>query len=212
MRPAASTATSTCAASIRWRSERLEHAIEQARAADLLGDDILSRGFRFDIEIRKGAGAYICGEETAIFNSIEGYRGEPRNKPPFPVERGAVRQPDGRQQRRDAGQRAADPARGRRRVRRASAPRARPARSCSASRARSSARHLRGARSGRRCGELLRDRRRGSRLAASCGRCCSAARPAASSRPSELDLPLTFEDTRARRDDAGLRRRRGDRR
>jgi NADH-quinone oxidoreductase subunit F len=47
----------------------------------------------FDIELRKGAGAYICGEETAIFGSIEGYRGEPRNKPPFPVERGLFGQP-----------------------------------------------------------------------------------------------------------------------
>jgi NADH-quinone oxidoreductase subunit F len=67
---------------------RLENALEQARAHSLLGDDILGRGVRFDIEVRKGAGAYICGEETAIFGSIEGYRGEPRNKPPFPVERG----------------------------------------------------------------------------------------------------------------------------
>jgi NADH-quinone oxidoreductase subunit F len=68
---------------------RLENAIEQARERSLLGEDILGRGqLRFDIELRKGAGAYICGEETAIFGSIEGYRGEPRNKPPFPVERG----------------------------------------------------------------------------------------------------------------------------
>jgi NADH-quinone oxidoreductase subunit F len=59
----------------------------------MLGDNILGRGLRFDIELRKGAGAYICGEETAIFGSIEGYRGEPRNKPPFPVERGLFGQP-----------------------------------------------------------------------------------------------------------------------
>src|SRR5262245_62546881 len=45
-------------------------------------------GFRFDVELRRGAGAYICGEETALFNSIEGYRGEPRNKPPFPTQAG----------------------------------------------------------------------------------------------------------------------------
>ena len=76
-----------------------------------------ARASRFDIELRKGAGAYICGEETALFNSIEGYRGEPRNKPPFPVEVGPVRQADGRQQRRDAGQRARHRARGRRGVR-----------------------------------------------------------------------------------------------
>ena len=50
-------------------------------------------GFAFDLEIRRGAGAYICGEETAIFNSIEGFRGEPRSKPPFPVEQGVFRKP-----------------------------------------------------------------------------------------------------------------------
>jgi NADH-quinone oxidoreductase subunit F len=72
---------------------RLEHALEQARERGLLGDDIFARGLRFDIELRKGAGAYICGEETAIFGSIEGFRGEPRNKPPFPVERGLFGQP-----------------------------------------------------------------------------------------------------------------------
>jgi NADH-quinone oxidoreductase subunit F len=72
---------------------RLENALEEARERGLLGDDILGHGFSFDIELRKGAGAYICGEETAIFGSIEGYRGEPRNKPPFPVERGLFGQP-----------------------------------------------------------------------------------------------------------------------
>ncbi|MBV9164645.1 MAG: NAD(P)H-dependent oxidoreductase subunit E [Solirubrobacterales bacterium] len=72
---------------------RLERAVEQARARGLLGDDILSRGVRFDIELRKGAGAYICGEETALFASVEGYRGEPRNKPPFPVDRGLFGKP-----------------------------------------------------------------------------------------------------------------------
>jgi NADH-quinone oxidoreductase subunit F len=72
---------------------RLEHALEQARARELLGEGIFGRDLRFDIELRKGAGAYICGEETAIFGSIEGYRGEPRNKPPFPVERGLFGQP-----------------------------------------------------------------------------------------------------------------------
>jgi NADH-quinone oxidoreductase subunit F len=72
---------------------RLENAMEQARERGLLGDDVLGHGFKFDMELRKGAGAYICGEETAIFGSIEGYRGEPRNKPPFPVERGLFGQP-----------------------------------------------------------------------------------------------------------------------
>jgi NADH-quinone oxidoreductase subunit F len=72
---------------------RMTHAVEQARARGLLGDDILGHGFSFDIEIRRGAGAYICGEETALFNSIEGYRGEPRSKPPFPVEKGLFGKP-----------------------------------------------------------------------------------------------------------------------
>ncbi|WP_119294516.1 NAD(P)H-dependent oxidoreductase subunit E [Streptomyces sp. YIM 130001] len=72
---------------------RLEHAIDRARHRGLLGDDVLGQGYAFDIEIRRGAGAYICGEETALFNSIEGYRGEPRSKPPFPVEKGLFGKP-----------------------------------------------------------------------------------------------------------------------
>ena len=59
----------------------------------LLGDDVMGSGFAFDIELRIGAGAYVCGEETALFQSIEGYRGEPRNKPPFPVEVGLFGKP-----------------------------------------------------------------------------------------------------------------------
>jgi NADH-quinone oxidoreductase subunit F len=73
--------------------ERLSHAIDLARKRGLLGDNVMGSGFAFDLEIRKGAGAYICGEETAIFNSIEGFRGEPRNKPPFPVQSGVFRKP-----------------------------------------------------------------------------------------------------------------------
>ena len=68
-------------------------AIAAARTADLLGPDVLGSGFAFDIEVRRGAGAYICGEETALFESIEGKRGEPRNKPPFPVEVGLFGKP-----------------------------------------------------------------------------------------------------------------------
>ncbi|MFI5245421.1 MAG: NADH-quinone oxidoreductase subunit F, partial [Gemmatimonadales bacterium] len=74
-------------------NERMAGAIAQARAAGLLGPNILGRGLRFDIEIRRGAGAYICGEETALFESIEGKRGEPRNKPPFPVSHGLFGKP-----------------------------------------------------------------------------------------------------------------------
>lgn len=73
--------------------ERLRHAITQARAHGFLGSGILGSELCFDIELRKGAGAYICGEETALFNSIEGYRGEPRNKPPFPVQVGLFGRP-----------------------------------------------------------------------------------------------------------------------
>ncbi len=72
---------------------RLEAAITQAEAARLLGGDVLGSGLRFEIEIRRGAGAYICGEETALFNSIEGYRGEPRNKPPYPTQAGLFGKP-----------------------------------------------------------------------------------------------------------------------
>jgi len=74
-------------------SARMAHAIEKARTAGLLGDNVLERGVRIDIELRRGAGAYICGEETALFNSVEGKRGEPRNKPPFPVEAGLFGKP-----------------------------------------------------------------------------------------------------------------------
>lgn len=76
-----------------FATERLLHAISDARAHGLLGSDIMDRGLDFDIELRRGAGAYICGEETALCNSIEGYRGEPRNKPPFPTQAGLFRQP-----------------------------------------------------------------------------------------------------------------------
>jgi NADH-quinone oxidoreductase subunit F len=72
---------------------RLENALAQARAHGLLGDDVMDAGFAFDVELRIGAGAYVCGEETALFQSIEGYRGEPRNKPPFPVEVGLFGKP-----------------------------------------------------------------------------------------------------------------------
>src|SRR4029079_13508694 len=76
-------------------TRRLEHAIATARVRGYLGDDVMGEGFAFDIELRRGAGAYICGEETALLNSIEGKRGEQRNKPPFPVQRGVFGKPTG---------------------------------------------------------------------------------------------------------------------
>ena len=72
---------------------RLLGALDAARVGGVLGDDVAGSGWPFDIELRRGAGAYICGEETALFESIEGNRGEPRNKPPFPVEVGLFGKP-----------------------------------------------------------------------------------------------------------------------
>jgi NADH-quinone oxidoreductase subunit F len=74
-------------------AHRIQHAIDEARRHGFLGDDVMERGVRFDLEVRRGAGAYICGEETALFNSIEGKRGEPRNKPPFPAQAGLFGKP-----------------------------------------------------------------------------------------------------------------------
>ena len=72
---------------------RLQHAISQARAHGFLGPDVMGEGFPFDIEVRRGAGAYIAGEETALINSLEGKRAEPRNKPPFPAQSGLFGKP-----------------------------------------------------------------------------------------------------------------------
>jgi NADH-quinone oxidoreductase subunit F len=74
-------------------ARRIANAIRKARSAELLGTGILGGAVTFDLEVRRGAGAYICGEETSLFNSIEGYRGEPRSKPPFPVESGLFGKP-----------------------------------------------------------------------------------------------------------------------
>lgn len=73
--------------------KRLEIAIGQAREYDLLGENIFDSGFNFDIELRLGAGAFVCGEETALMTSIEGNRGEPRPRPPFPALKGLFQKP-----------------------------------------------------------------------------------------------------------------------
>jgi NADH:ubiquinone oxidoreductase subunit F (NADH-binding)/ferredoxin len=73
--------------------ERLKIAMKQAREYGLLGDNILGTGFNFDVEIRFGAGAFVCGEETALIHSMEGLRGEPTVKPPFPSESGYLGKP-----------------------------------------------------------------------------------------------------------------------
>jgi NADH-quinone oxidoreductase subunit F len=67
---------------------RLERAIEQARAYGILGDNVLGRGFKFDLELVEGAGAFVCGEETALIASLEGHSGRPRPRPPFPAQKG----------------------------------------------------------------------------------------------------------------------------
>jgi NADH-quinone oxidoreductase subunit F len=71
----------------------LQAAIDEARVAGCLGDDVLGSAFSFDVELRRGAGAYICGEETALFEAIEGKRGFPRMKPPFPTTHGLFGKP-----------------------------------------------------------------------------------------------------------------------
>ena len=73
--------------------KRLEIAIGQARKYGLLGKNILDSGFNFDLELRLGAGAFVCGEETALMTSIEGHRGEPRPRPPFPANKGLFAKP-----------------------------------------------------------------------------------------------------------------------
>lgn len=73
--------------------QRLGIAIEQAKEYGILGDNVLGTGFKFDLEIRLGAGAFVCGEETALMTSIEGNRGEPRLKPPFPAVEGLFGKP-----------------------------------------------------------------------------------------------------------------------
>jgi NADH-quinone oxidoreductase subunit F len=74
-------------------ARRMQAAIDEARAAGYLGDDILGSGFSCDVTLHLGAGAYICGEETALLNSLEGLRGEPRIKPPFPAVAGLYGRP-----------------------------------------------------------------------------------------------------------------------
>ena len=73
--------------------KRLEIAIKQAREMELLGKDIFGTGFDFDIDLRLGAGAFVCGEETALMTSIEGNRGEPRPRPPYPAQKGLFGKP-----------------------------------------------------------------------------------------------------------------------
>jgi NADH-quinone oxidoreductase subunit F len=72
---------------------RLQEALREAREADLVGENILGSGFSCDIVLHRGAGAYVCGEESSLINSLEGKKGYPRNKPPFPAVRGLYQKP-----------------------------------------------------------------------------------------------------------------------
>ena len=72
---------------------RVENAIQQAQDLGIVGDDVLGSGLTINIEVRRGAGGYVCGEETTLINTIEGYRREPRIRPPYPVESGLWAQP-----------------------------------------------------------------------------------------------------------------------
>ena len=74
-------------------AQRMEHALDQARGAGLLGENILGTGYSLNVEIRRGAGGYVCGEETTLLNTMEGYRREPRPRPPFPTESGLWAKP-----------------------------------------------------------------------------------------------------------------------
>ena len=74
-------------------AQRVQHALDQARGAGLVGENILGTGYRLNVEIRRGAGGYVCGEETTLLNTMEGYRREPRPRPPFPTESGLWAKP-----------------------------------------------------------------------------------------------------------------------
>ncbi|MCB0203094.1 MAG: hypothetical protein KDI03_23715, partial [Anaerolineae bacterium] len=73
--------------------ERMERAIKEAEAAGILGDDVLGTGMEFRLRVVRGAGAYVCGEETGLLSSIQDSRGMPRVKPPFPAQRGVFNKP-----------------------------------------------------------------------------------------------------------------------
>jgi hypothetical protein len=91
-------------------AENLQAAIDEAYAAGLIGKNACGSGFDFDLYLHRGAGAYICGEETALIESLEGKKGQPRLKPPFPAGVGPLWLPDHGQQRRDHRRRADHPA------------------------------------------------------------------------------------------------------
>ena len=132
-------ASSTSATSTRCCVARMEKAIEDAYAKGLAGKNILGSGFDFEVEVVRGAGSYVCGDETGLLSSLEDRRGMPKIKPPYPAEAGAFAPAVEHQQRGVVRQRPADHAQRRGLVGRTSARRRTRARRCSRSPARSSA-------------------------------------------------------------------------
>ena len=124
----------------RYLIEVMDRAIDEAYARGYLGKNILGTGFDFDLYTHSGAGAYECGEESALLESFEGKRGIPRMKPPFPAVAGAYQSPDAAEQRRDVLRGSADHSRRRRGLRGVSERRRTAARACSASPATSTSR------------------------------------------------------------------------
>ena len=119
-------ATSTCAASSSTCSIVSTRRSPRRGPPACSATSVAGTGFRFELHTHLGAGAYICGEETALLSSLEGYRGQPRLKPPFPAVEGLYALPDGGQQRRDADERAAHPPERRARGTGSGAPRRAP--------------------------------------------------------------------------------------
>ena len=170
-----------------------------------MGEGVLGAGFAFDIEVRRGAGAYIAGEETALINSLEGKRAEPRNKPPFPAQSGLFGKPTAVNN--------VETLLSVLEILRVGGPAFASVGTSDVDwhpavlpvRLRGGARPLRVR---LRRDAARRDRRRGRRGAAGgrCRRCCSAARQACFVGPSALDMPLTFEGGPRGRRDPRLRR------
>ena len=172
-------------------------AIEEARQAGYLGENILGSGFDFEIELRRGAGAYICGEETALFESIEGKRGFPAHQAALPHHPWPVRQADRHQQRRDAVQCAVYPRTRRPGLPPASAPRNPPAPSCSASPAMSPDPGCTKCPSASPCATCCYDLAGGVRGGRKLQAILFGGAAGAFATPDQLDVRLTFEDLRA---------------
>ncbi len=131
MRPGCTTPLSMCAANWRWPARRSARAVQEAYAAGYSATNILGSGYDLEVTVHRGAGAYICGEESALMESLEGRRGYPRLKPPFPAAVGLYGGPPSstmRDDRNGPGHRASTV----RKVRRLSAPRRARARASTA--------------------------------------------------------------------------------